>query len=186
MPYPLFTPPPQTEINRVQERSGFTLLELIVVVMLLGILTGLVVPIYGGSMASMRIRNTQSDIVSLLGYIQERAVTDGREYRLYIDKQDGRFWVMYAVGRKQDEKVFEEETRDYGREREFPEGMIVDRIKAKKDRKRNANYISCHPNGACDVATVVLADKDNRRRHVTVETTGVMGKIEVKRSVDRR
>lgn len=166
--------------------AAFTLIELIVVVAMLGVLTAMVVPIYGGSMASMRIRNTQSDIVSLIEYIQERAVTDGREYRLYFDKPENLYWVMYLVGRDGEEKNFEPETREYGRERYLPEGLIVERLKAKKDRKRNANYIACYPNGACDAATIVLAEAANRRRHVTIKTTGVMGKLEVERAGERR
>lgn len=166
--------------------AAFTLIELVVVVAMLGILIAMVVPIYGGSMTSMRIRNTQSDFVSLIEYIQERAVTDGREYRLYIDKPEGLYWVMYIVGRDGEEKDFEPETREYGRERYLPEGLIVERIKAKKDRKRNANYVACYPNGACDVATIVLAEGANRRRHVTIKTTGVMGKLEVERAGERR
>lgn len=168
--------------------NGFTLIELIIVVTMLGILTAVVVPIYSGSMASMRIRNTQSDVVALLQYIQERAVTDGREYRLYIDPRENTFWVMYLAGRDGDEKVFEAETREYGRERDFPEGLVVEQMsgKAKKDRKRNAYYVACFPNGACDLATIRLADAANRRRHVTIKTTGVMGKLEVERAGDRR
>lgn len=181
-----FTRPLTSRFAHGGRRAAFTLIELIVVVAMLGILTSVVVPIYGGSMTSMRIRNTQSDIVSLLQYIQERAVSDGREYRLYIDQRENTWWVMYLAGRDGDEKLFEMETREYGRERSFPEGLLVDRIKTKKDKKRNAYYVACFPNGACDVATIVLAEAANRRRRVTIETSGVMGKIQVERVGERR
>ncbi|HNT86400.1 MAG TPA: prepilin-type N-terminal cleavage/methylation domain-containing protein [Candidatus Hydrogenedentes bacterium] len=166
--------------------GGFTLLELVVVLSLIAILTGLVVPVYGGSMASMRMRGAQSDFLSLIRYVQERAITDAREYRLYIDGKENEFWVMYMTGMKDGEKVFEEETRDYGRRRAFPDRLVVERVRGRKDRDRNAHYITCYPNGACDVARVDMLDAQNRRRRTTIETTGVVGKNEIKTPWTRR
>ncbi len=177
---------PEPQAGGAPAGNGFTLLELVVVLALIAILTGMVVPVYGGSMASMRMRSAQSDFISLIEFVQERAITDAREYRLYIDKEENTFWVMYMTGVEEGEKVFTEETREYGRLREFPEQLTVDRVKARKDRERSAYFIACYPNGACDIARVDLLDARNRRQRTTIETTGVVGKLEVETPQTRR
>jgi len=93
---------------------------------------------------------------------------------------------MYMTGVEEGEKVFTEETREYGRLREFPEQLTVDRVKARKDRERSAYFIACYPNGACDIARVDLLDARNRRQRTTIETTGVVGKLEVETPQTRR
>lgn len=160
-------------------------MELIIVVAVLGILSGMVVPILGPSLTSMRMRNAQSDLVSLIEYVQQRAVVEGREFRLCLSKERNSYWVMVMTGREEDEKQFENETRSWGYERVLPERLTYERIKARKDRDADAFYIGCYPNGACDVARVNLVDTINRRRRISISTSGVIGRIEVETTSPR-
>jgi prepilin-type N-terminal cleavage/methylation domain-containing protein len=165
---------------------GFSLLELIVVLLMLSTLAAAVVPIYGGSVQSIRMRGFHSNFVQFITYVQERAVTDVREYRLYIDDKEKTYWVMEHTGWDRDDKVYDVAGGDLGEERYFPESVEVSRISGEKDRGRDGYYMTCFPNGSCDRIKVYLNEDGDRRRQVIIETTGVIGKIEVDDYRNRR
>jgi len=72
---------------------GFTLMELIVVMTIISLMTAAVVPIYQGTLTWARNDRAVSQVVSLMKYAQERAVTDSVPYRFYIDDEKGAFWL---------------------------------------------------------------------------------------------
>lgn len=159
--------------------AGFTMLELVVTVALLAIITASIVPLYANSMNTIRMRNARSDIVSMIAFIQERAVAESREYRLYIDEQEQLFWVEFEVGEDAEGKQFLMVEEEYGRLQRFPGNLEIERVRARRDRTVDADYIGCYPNGASDIATLTFRDTRNPREGFELETLGSMGKIEV-------
>lgn len=166
--------------------GGFSLLELIVVLLVLSTLAAAVVPIYGGSVQAIRMRGFHSNFVQFITYIQERAVTDVREYRLYIDDKEKTYWVMEHTGWEKDKKVFDMARGDLAGERQFPASVVVSRIRGEKDRDRDGYYMTCFPNGSCDRIKIYLNEDGDRRRQVIIETTGVLGKVDVDDYRNRR
>lgn len=161
-------------------RTGFTLLELIVVMAILAIITGMVVPIFATSFAGIQLRNARSGFLSVLYHTQERAVAESREYRLFLDTKDNSYWVEYVAEVEDDKKTFEAVTEDFGVKQTLPVYLKFDRIRGPKDREHNANYIGCYPNGACDRVTIVLQDTRSRESRFEIKTLGTMGNVEVK------
>lgn len=160
--------------------DGFSLMELIVVLTLVTVIAAVVVPLYGSSMAQVQLRDARNSFVSLITHVQERAVAESLEYRIYIDDKEGAYWVMRLAGMDKDEKVFKPVSGEFGRKMFFPPYLRVDRVRARKDRDRRAYYIACFPNGASDRATVSFRDERNRSRAFRVATQGAMGRIDVR------
>ena len=146
------------------------------------IVTAAIVPVYGSSMANMQLRSVQNDFVALLAFVQERAVSDSREYRLYLNEQDRTYWVMYLAGKEDDEKLFEPVTEAYGKVHYLPEWLTLGRSKKlRKDRHQDAYYIACFPNGVCDRVELSFKDERSRDTGFKIITLGAMGKIKVER-----
>jgi prepilin-type N-terminal cleavage/methylation domain-containing protein len=160
-------------------RAGFTLLELIVVMTLLAIISAAVVPVFGGTLQRLQLRSAQDNFVSTLAFAQDMAVRNSREYRLYVDPEEGSYWAMYVIEENLEDKVFEFVTERWGQTQYFPEYLEMRRPRLNKDRELDAYYIACYPNGACDRAKIRLDDTRDRRRHFEVETLGSMGQFEV-------
>jgi len=175
-------PPGRKTSDAVTARGrGFTLLELIVVMALIAVISAAVVPVYGRSMSAIQLRNVRNDFVSLVSFVQEKAVAESKEYRVCIDSRDNVYWVMVLAGYDdRNEKVFKPVEAEYGVEKALPEGYVIERVDARKDRETGARYIGCYPNGACDEVDVTFRDQRNRRRTFKVTTLGAMGKFEVK------
>lgn len=160
--------------------AGFSLLELIVVLTILSIITAVVVPIYNNSMAHVQLRDARNSFASMIAHVQERAVSESREYRIYIDDDKGAYWVMRLEGMEKEEKLFRPAPGELGKRAFFPAYLRIDRVKARKDRQEKAYYISCFPNGASEQATVSFRDERSRQRAFRVAILGAMGKIDIR------
>lgn len=159
--------------------AGFTLLELIIVMTLLAVITAAVVPVFGATLKRLQLRSAQDDFVTTLAFTQDMAVRNSREYRLYVDPDEGSYWAMRLVSEGLDEKKFEDVSERWGRVQYFPEYLDMRKPRLAKDRERDAYYIACYPNGACDRIKIRLEDTRDRRRKFEVETLGTLGQFEV-------
>ncbi len=165
---------------------GFTLMELIIVMSIIAILSASVLPVFGGTMSRLQRDHAVRDLVATFRYAQERAVTDTREYRLVLDKENGEYWLMRFAEMDGRKKIFKAVDERQGKSMFLPERLTMDKIKARKDRKEKYSFIAFYPNGACDEASVTLQNEDGRS--VTIETKGSLGQLEVKtpRGSERR
>jgi len=161
--------------------AGFTLMELIVVVMFLGLIMGSIVPIYRDSVRGMRIDRGISDLVAVLRYAQERAVTDGREFRVYLDGEDHRYWMVGFAGLDdQGEPVYEEDIGARGGRGVLPDHMRFGRLDAQREPTADRIFfITFHPAGTSDVASLEIQQTEHRARPFRIEVLGRMGRVEV-------
>jgi prepilin-type N-terminal cleavage/methylation domain-containing protein len=162
-------------------RSGFTFLELIVVLALLAIISSIIVPVYVRSMNGIQMRSARNDLIGTLRFIQELSVKESREYRLYIDPKSNVYWVMrLARVEEGGDKKFEPIEETWGAETKLPEQFVITNLKARKERGGKALFIACQPNGASDQAVISVRDDHVRNSHYKIMVHGPMGQIEVK------
>ena len=148
--------------------SGFTLMELIIVMSIIAILSASVIPVFGGSMRQLERDHAVRDFVATLRYAHERAMTDTCEYRLILDKDNGEYWLTRFAGIKERKKTFEALEERQGESMFLPERLRFDKVKARKDRREKYFFIAFYANGAVDESTVTLQHEDGRS--VTVAT----------------
>ena len=66
---------------------GFTLLELIVVMLIIGLAAGLAAPSIARSMDAVKVRAQIASFAALLRHAREQAITSGRQHSVVIDSQ---------------------------------------------------------------------------------------------------
>ena len=160
--------------------SGFSFLELILVVSILAVITTIIIPLYGPSVSALQRRSAQGDFVATLYYLQELSIRQSRELHLCIDTRDRSYWAEEWVSGLADEAVYAPLTaHPLNSPRSFPEGLEITRIDAPKDRTRPIRTIAFYPNGTGDPASIRFGRRNDPENFYAVELTGALGEIVV-------
>jgi general secretion pathway protein H len=124
---------------RAQSR-GFTLIELMIVVFVIGLITAAAVITFGGDRRDTELDRESERLDALFDYVREQAELQTRDYGLRINEHAYSF-VVFDVLRNEWRVAGED---DALREREFPEGLrpsvIIEGrpivLDAKRDEKK--------------------------------------------------
>jgi len=162
----------------LRRSNGFTLMELIVVMTIIALLTAAVVPLYQGSLTRVRQDRATRDFVAYMKYAQERAITDGTEYRFYFRDEQRDYWVMRLDKVEAGEKHFVYPEDGAVEVKQLPEGIEFERPKARRDKDREAHFVAFYGTGACDYATINL--ETGSGDEIVLETKGRLGRFEAK------
>jgi type II secretion system protein H len=74
-----------------QRMAGFTLIELMVVMVLIGIVTAMILPEMRGTLEDARLRSASRQLVDVCGLAGSRAVTLNQPHRVRLDRATGRY-----------------------------------------------------------------------------------------------
>ncbi|WP_455387693.1 prepilin-type N-terminal cleavage/methylation domain-containing protein [Petrachloros mirabilis] len=146
-----------------QDAAGFTLLEMIIVLFLLGGLLGLIIPrmSIGDSLGSIGRR-----WVGALRSFQEMAMATQKTVRLYVDLDRGMYWPMVIDGNQ--EKIPLDAT--WAIPISLPESIRFVDFQVGTERKESGRAeLFFYPNGRIDQATMHLADANNNIMGILIE-----------------
>lgn len=77
----------------MKRAAGFTLLELMVVVVLIGLVTAMILPEMKGTFQDMLLRSTARDLISAFSLASSQAVTVNQTHRVRLDQSSGHYFV---------------------------------------------------------------------------------------------
>ena len=164
-------------------RSGFSLLELIVVMTILGMISMAVMPVFRGTLNDVEEEHSVRDLLATMEYAQSRAITEAIEYRLYIDPGKDTYWLGRFGGVVKGKKTFAMVRDQYGITHTI--SRQLDLLKPRnmgRDRGSDSYYMTFYPSGASDVVTIELAveGERNRLKKWRISTKGSLAQFDVK------
>src|SRR5882757_4709753 len=80
-----------------RSRNAFTLIELMVVVVLIGILSALIIPEMKGTYEDALLRSTSRDLVNAFNIAASRAVSLNQLHRVRLDTKSGKYVIEKRV-----------------------------------------------------------------------------------------
>lgn len=155
-------------IIRGSGRDGFTLIELIIVLVLIGIMTGIAGMYVGRGTGTLDLKKFTKEISSVMRYARSHAVSEKRIYCLVIDREE-RMLRLYS------------EEPDYTdvvlvMEKEFPEGLQIDL--ADRDRREDT-FVEFFPGGNTSGGVFEVTNSDGLKFSIVVNR--ITGKLIVEK-----
>jgi len=136
--------------------GGFTLLELILVMVLMCSILALVAPSMRNFFVSRQSANAASQIVSLIQLARTQAVTEGRPYQLNWDTGAETYWLTAQDPNGPD---FIPLNTEFGRTFTLPDGASFD-LSADPNAALTGNYIEFDPDGTSTAAAIGLIGRE--------------------------
>ncbi|MBU6402069.1 MAG: prepilin-type N-terminal cleavage/methylation domain-containing protein [Verrucomicrobia bacterium] len=158
-------------------RSAFSLVELMVVLVLIGVLSAMILPEMKGSFEDALLRSTARKLIDVFGLAYSRAVTLNQVQRVRLDRQTGRYTVEQS-------RTEDGQASGFAPVRDVPEsqGLLDPRITLEIQTARDStglgsagdtrfvsgadlafgpreDAISFYPDGTADAAQVLLRDR---------------------------
>jgi len=175
--------------------AGFTLLELMVVIILIGILTALVVPELKGSLKDARLKAASRELVNVFTLASSRAVSLNQVHRVRLDEKTGRYLLERRVREGRDGPEFEPVADEPGCRGELdsriavtirPPGLdmppdsaepgAADSVAAPSDSAQ-PDALAFYPDGTTDGGNIELLDEDGFR--LVLELNPVTARVHV-------
>jgi prepilin-type N-terminal cleavage/methylation domain-containing protein len=150
--------------------KGFSLIELLVVLVLLGLLTALVVPRFFNTLGRLEARSTSKKISAILRYCRSESVNKNRIYLASFDSNSNALSILYAsVG---DEKPTSE--RAYT----LPREMRVEKVDAGRTLLDvSLPSFEFYPNGGSNGGTALVTGGE--RREYLIQVDFLTGSVKV-------
>jgi len=158
----------------VRPVRGFTLIELMVVLTIMGITAFLVFPKVEGAFSSVYLRSSARRLVGMIRYAQNQAMTTGQEYRVYYDLDKEDYWIS-----EEEKGDFRKIKTDLGGERRLLPGVIFEDVVTPGKGKQTAGsaYTEFSPQGGVERTTLHL--RDRKGEQISLSLRGLAGKVEI-------
>ncbi len=155
-------------------------MELAVVVMVLGVLTMAVTPLFSRAISGLRGDRMLRDFVAAIHFTRERAIIEGTEFRFYIDERENTYWVERFYARGEDnEKVFAP-FEYFGSPQYLGDEAEFSSVSAERNRGGEGEFITFYGSGASSPAKIRIRHEDGG--YITIETEGRAGRLEIQDS----
>jgi type II secretion system protein H len=155
--------------GRGSPARGFTLIELILVMIILTIVAGAVAPMLRGFTIGRRVANTARTMLALSQYARTQSMSEGRVYRLNFDTNGGSFWLTVDNA-----GTFDPPTNDFGNPQKLDSGIkmkvdIAATVVPLDEQQTGAaatpaplpsdQFVEFDPSGRTQQVTVTLIDQ---------------------------
>ena len=173
-------PPPALPAGGRERAGGFTLVELMVVVVIVGLMVGLAASRIDFLIPKYRLRGAAREVAGLFKQARSRAVGSGKDVYVELDLPRGQYWILVAfpkpaeAGEPVDPNALEYQPLQ---QQALPDGVkFVDAIQGAKDRvEAGRARLKVSPFGSSAHMIVNLKNTDDRE--MALRMNGLTGAV---------
>ena len=163
-------------IGGTKQNNGFTLIEILLVIIIIGIVLGLAVPNFSKGYSRFQLDKTADDLLECSRWAQAMAIGQERAYALSFSEDHRSYGLVRAkindeingqINEDLDQDSFEPVKGALGRMHTIPAAVTLD----AQDR------IEFYPDGTIDQATIELTSSDKQIELSSSEVRGMMTKV---------
>lgn len=133
-----------SKVDTLKKQKGFTLLETLLVLVIIGILSSLILPSVSNIISNHKLERVAKEIVSDMRYIQQLAISSEKNYRLILNNFESNPPNTYYIKNVSDNKTIKKVI--------LPSDISIYLSKR----------INFKPNGTTENATITLQNKNQK------------------------
>lgn len=165
----------------ILRRRGFTLAEVLLVVLVIGLITSAGTGLYMGSFKGMKVRKAAQEFLLTAQYARIMALEKQTPYRLELDLAKHGFWLTTLKWDEDSEQMGLEVVRDvYCKPVQFDEDVTFESIEIVPgewdidSENEQQQTIIFSPNGTAQTAVVQIG---NGKTHYAISISAATGKV---------
>lgn len=164
--------------RHADSRSGFTLIELIVVITILGILAAVVMPTIGNISPKYRLRAAARTVGSQIGWTRSMAGATGETYAMRYDLEAGSFWSILPPG-KDDDPELDIDEREALEALDLPDHIAIAEVRypnGDKEERTGIAQVIFDPHGNDGSHIVILVNEEETK--ISVKFSSLIGAVD--------
>lgn len=130
-------------------RRGFTLLELVLVLLVAALLLSMATPALRGFIAGRHAQRTADELLAMTRLARSLAVSEGRTYRLHVDLENGELWLS-------NDELADDEALPVSLARPVVLAEDVELLWDADEATLARGYLRFHPNGRCEPSALEI------------------------------
>lgn len=151
-------------LHPLRSSAGFTLLEMLIALFLLGGVLAVILPRIS---FEEDLRSTGRKLVGLLQTFQAQAASDQTPLRLYLDLDQGLYWMMVIEGKEERLPL----DPAWKLPRPLPESIRLTEVSIGQDKRMSGRVgVTFFPNGRIEPVTMYLMDNKSNLLGVAVDS----------------
>jgi len=148
-------------------KGGFSLLELLVVLAIMGLMSALVMPYLAGTLGHANLKTSAKTVAASLRYARSRAVSEQLAYVALFDSETRSLRIFSETEKAKQAKACH-----------LPEGIYFEKAKSAKGVTQSGLFrMMFYPTGASSGGEIILAD--DRGRQYAVRVHFITGMVEL-------
>jgi len=153
-----------------QTNHGFTLIELVLVILLISILTALSAPLFKRTFSDLVLRDASLDMAKVISYAREMAIIERVNYRLDLNFEERKYRITRYNPSGEDAR-YEKIKGRHGKDFILASGLGL---------SAGENKLVFYPDGRSDKLTIKIRDGKTGEGRI-LEVKGFGSAVEIKR-----
>ena len=159
-------------------RAGFTLYEVIIVLIVLLLVSAVVVPSFSGFLPSFRVRKAGDGLLAAFSKARADSVLTSRRFRVVFTKNPATYRIEYEPDPMNSPSTFRRLPGEWGAANELPVGVTFATLEGTQpDSETTEDCLEFSTDGTAPEAKIVLAHESGDQ--VTIEIDPADGRARV-------
>lgn len=157
----------------VGSEEAFTLLELLVVMVLIGLMAAVVAPGIGHSLVNLQLKTVTREISASLRYARSSAVAEKWNYLARFDLEPGRLTIA-RINETEEKEVLESTDQDHANEKEktyeWPKTITLKNLALEEKANQEGSFdIAFFPNGSSSGGEFLISNERGWNFRISID-----------------